>query len=111
MDEPERRRRIYEGDVFVFSPRPSMVALCEFARSLAVEAFAPLDPREAQRTLPVEQFVDIVAPLKPRFIHHPETKGLIRAVIEELGCDLTSTYMDVPRMRVVSSDGYLTAGV
>ena len=111
VPDAERRRRLFAGDLFVYSPRPSTVALCDFARALVDEAFAPLDPREAQHSLPVERFVEIVAPLKPRFIHHPRTLELERAVLTDLGCDPGRTYFDVPRMRVAAADGYLTAGV
>jgi hypothetical protein len=34
-----RRQRIYEGQIFVFTPRPSTIALCDFARELIEEAF------------------------------------------------------------------------
>ncbi len=61
--------------------------------------------------MPVEEFVKIVAPLKPRFIHHPRTKELIRNILIEFGCDLETTYQDVPRLRNATSDGYLTSGV
>ena len=63
--EDERRERIYRGGIFVFSPRASTVAFTEFARGLVEEAFAPLDPVQAQYELPVEKFVEIVAPLQP----------------------------------------------
>jgi hypothetical protein len=106
-----RRRNLYAGHVYVFSPRPATVALCDLARELIEEAFHPLDPQQAQHSLPVERFVEIVAPLKPRFIHHPRTKDLVRAVLAEAGCDLSQVYFDVPRMRVATSDGYLSAGV
>jgi hypothetical protein len=112
-DAPDdvRRHRIYDGDVFVYSPRESTRAFTEFARALIEAAFAPLDPRAAQFELPVEQFVEIVAPLQPAFIHHPESKSLIAAILDEVGCNLDKTYFDVPRMRVQAHDAYLTAGV
>ena len=106
-----RRKRLYEGQIFVFSPRPASVALCEFARTMIEEAFDGLDPRTAQFSMPVEQYVSIVAPLKPKFIHHPQTKGLLRALVEDFACDLAKTYIDVPRLRMVTHGGYLTAGV
>lgn len=109
--EEERRRWLYGGDLVVLPPRPALTALAAFARELIEEAFRPLDPLTAQRHMPVERFVDICAPLKPRFIHHPRTRGLIRDVLAEAGCDLEATYMDVPRLRMVTSDGYLTSGV
>jgi hypothetical protein len=109
--EEERRRRLYGGDLVVLSPRPALAALATFARELITEAFRPLDPLLAQRHLTVERFVEVCAPLKPRFIHHPRTRGLLRDVLTEAGCDLEATYMDVPRLRMVTSDGYLTSGV
>ena len=46
--DDERRGRLYNGQLFLFSPRPSVTALREFARRMVEEAFAPLDPRTAQ---------------------------------------------------------------
>jgi hypothetical protein len=111
LGDPERLARLYAGDLFVYSPRPSTLALTGLARQLIEEAFAPLDPQTAQESLPVERFVEIVGPLKPRFIHHPRTQELLRELLADLGCDLGKTYFDVPRMRVATSGGYLTAGV
>jgi hypothetical protein len=111
LGDEERRRRLYAGDVFVYSPRPSTRALTELARELIEEAFAPLEPQHAQDQLPVEKFVEIVGPLKPRFIHHPKTKGLLLELLRDLGMEMDKTYFDVPRMRVSTSGGYLTAGV
>jgi hypothetical protein len=109
--DDRRRQKLYGGDIFVGSPRPSTLALVDFARELIEEAFGALDPVQAQHELPVERFVEVFGPLKPRFIHHPKTKGLLRAVVEELGGDLEETYIDVPRLRGATSGGYLTAGV
>ena len=111
LDDAERRRCIYAGDIFVYSPRPSTLALTGFARELIEAAFAPLAPQHAQKSVPVERFVEIVAPLKPRFIHHPKTLQLLLALLGDFGVDLDKTYFDVPRMRVATSDGYLNAGV
>lgn len=106
-----RRKNLYNGQIFVFSPSANAITLCEFARGMIEEAFAPLDAREAQHSLPVEKYVEILAKLKPTFIHHPESKKLIQGILKESGCDLTKTYFDVPRLRTATSDGYLTAGI
>jgi hypothetical protein len=111
LSDEERRRRLYAGDLFVYSPRPSTTRLTELARQLTEEAFAPLHPEQAQHSLPVQQFVDRVAPLKPRFIHHPDTRDLLRAILADLDVELEKTYFDLPRMRVATSDNYLNAGV
>ena len=109
--DDERRRRLYDGDIFVFGPRPSTLRLIEHARGMLEDAFAGVDPRSAQYDMPVERYVEIGAELKPRFIHHETTARLITAVLEELACDLQTTYQDVPRLRMVTSDGYLTSGI
>jgi hypothetical protein len=111
MSAAERRARIFAGDVFVYSARPSTLALINFARELIEEAFAPLPPRTAQFQIPVEKFVEIFGPVKPRFIHHPRTMGLLRDVVAELGANLDEIFVDVPRLRGATSDKYLTAGV
>jgi phytanoyl-CoA dioxygenase PhyH len=111
VDDDVRRQRLYRGELFVFSPKPSSIALIEFARAMIGDAFGSKDPLTAQYEMPVEEYVAIVAPLKPSFIHHPETMKLLRVVVEEFGCDLSDTYVDVPRLRMVTSDAYLTSGV
>lgn len=110
MSEEERRRRLYDGQVFVFPSRPSSTALCEFARVMIEEAFGAITPEQAQYHMSVEEYVAIIAPLKPRFIHHPKTMELLTAVVRELGCELNQTYVDVPRLRMVTHGGYLTSG-
>jgi Phytanoyl-CoA dioxygenase (PhyH) len=111
IDDETRRQRLYRGELFVFSPRPSTLALIEFARKMIEDAFGSKDPITAQYDISVEEYVGVVAPLKPAFIHHPETMNLLRSVVQELGCDLDETYVDVPRLRMVTSDAYLTSGV
>ena len=111
LSDDVRRGRLYNGQIFVFSPRATTLALCEFARGMIEEAFESVDPRVAQYSMPVEQYVAIAAPLKPRFIHHPETRKLLRALVADFTCDLSNTYIDVPRLRMVTHGGYLTSGV
>jgi hypothetical protein len=106
-----RRKLLFDGEILVFSPRPSVTALVDFARSLIREAFGDLDPENAQHVLPVEQFVAVLTALKPKFINHPTSKELVRGILAELGCDLERTYFDVPRMRTATADAYLTSGI
>src|SRR6266576_704042 len=111
FDDEVRRQHLYEGELFVFAPRPSSVALCQFADELIRDAFGNLSPEKAQYSLPVEEYAAILSRLKPQFIHHPKSKEFIRAILNDVGCDLNKTYFDVPRMRTSTSDGYLTTGI
>jgi hypothetical protein len=106
-----RRQALFRGHLLVYSPRPSTLALCSFARELIREAFKPLQPEEAQHALPVEQYAAILAQLKPLFINHPESKRHLQQILTELGCDPEKSYFDVPRMRTATSGGYLTTGI
>ena len=85
--------------------------LVQFARGLIEEAFHPLDPETAQHELEVQRYVDILAKLKPTFIHHDECKRLLADIIADIGEDPEQTYFDVPRLRSSTSDGYLTSGI
>jgi hypothetical protein len=111
VDDQVRRQLLYDGQLFVYSPRPSSIALCQLADELIRDAFGNLSPEKAQYSLPVEEYAAILSRLKPQFIHHPKSKECIRAILNDLGCDLSKTYFDVPRMRTSTSDGYLTTGI
>jgi hypothetical protein len=111
MADDQRRDALYAGQLFVYSPRQTSLVLTEFAREIICEGFHNSDPTLAQFDMPVEEFVKIFAALKPIFIHHPKTKQLVREMLLEFGCDMESTYLDVPRLRGVTSDGYLASGV
>ena len=111
ISDDKRRELLYAGDLFVYSPTPSTKALVKFARGMVAEAFPGLDPEFAQFNMPVEAYAAVLAELKPKFIHHPESKKLLQGILAELGCDLQKTYFDVPRMRTSTSDNYLTTGI
>ena len=111
VDDVTRRRQLYDGEIFVFSPNTNSLALCALAREMIEEAFGSLHPLKAQYSLPVEKYVEILAELKPKFIHHPKSKEFIQEILKDFGCDLSKTYFDVPRLRSATSDNYLTSGI
>lgn len=111
LDDAARRRRLYEGQLFVYAPVPSSIALCQFADELIRKAFGNLSPEKAQYSLPVEEYAAVLSRLKPLFINHPRSKECIQGILSDFGCDLNKTYFDVPRMRTSTSDGYLTSGI
>ena len=82
--DADRRARLYQGALLVFSPRASIRALADFAREMLAEAFAPYDPRDAQFHMAVEDWVARFAPVKPAFIHHPRTRELMVDILDEL---------------------------
>jgi len=109
--DDQRRELLYDGQLFAYSPVPSAIEMCKFTQQLIRDYFGSLDPVTAQEHLPVEEYAAILADLKPKFIHHPESKKFIKGILTELGCDLEKTYFDVPRLRTATSDNYLTTGI
>jgi hypothetical protein len=111
VDDNTRRQQLYKGQLFVYSPSPSSTDLCAFAREMIQDAFGSVDPLTAQYSMPVEKYVEILAELKPKFIHHSKSKQLIQGILKEFGCDLNKTHFDVPRLRSATSNEYLTTGI
>lgn len=111
LPDEKRRHRLYGGDLFAFSAPDSAAKLAELARELSEAAFAPYDPQIAQESMPPERYVEILAELKPGFIHHPRAKELIAGMLSELGADIERTYFDVPRLRTMAHGEYLNAGL
>jgi hypothetical protein len=106
-----RRQQLYDGQLFVYSRRPSILAFVDFAKSMIEDAFGGLDPETAQDSMEVQDYADLLAKLKPAFIHHPESKRHLQGILGDFGCELDKTYFDVPRMRSSTSDNYLTTGI
>jgi hypothetical protein len=111
MTDDQRRDHLYDGQLFVYPPKETSLQFTGFAREMICEGFQCSDPTLAQFDMPVEEFVRIFAPMKPAFIHHAKTKQLIQNMLLDFGCDMDNTYLDVPRLRAVTSDAYLTSGV
>ena len=64
-----------------------------------------------QDQVPADKCAEILASLKPRFIHHPRSKEYIQGMLSEAGCDLEKTYFDVPRLRTAFPGDYLKSGI
>lgn len=111
MTDDERRAALFDGQLFVYSATKSSLAFIEFARETIKEAFGLRDPEMAQFDMPVERYAEILTNLKPSFIHHPDSKAHLQALLHEMGCDLNKTYFDVPKMRSSTSGNYLTTGI
>jgi hypothetical protein len=111
IGDAERRRRLYAGRVLLLTRFDRELKIVSHARALLEAAFPDVDPCLAQYQMSVEEFAGIFARLKPEFIHHPVSWRTIADCLIEAGCDPDTTYLDVPRLRISTSDGYLTSGV
>jgi len=111
VSDDDRRNALYAGDIFVHTGSRAIRDFVAFTWEMVEDAFGGLDPETAQYDMEVEAYAAILAQLKPRFIHHPESKRHLCAILAEHGCDPELTYFDVPRLRTSTSDDYLTTGI
>lgn len=111
MDDEARRQLLYQGHLFVYCKTPATTELIELGRAMLEAAFAPHDPQLVHRHLSVDEVASILGVMKPRFIHHPECKNLVRRILEERGLDLSKVYFDLPRMRSAYPTDFLTSGI
>ena len=73
IPDDERCQQLYDRQLFVSSPRKSILDFVGFARSI-ICAFGDLVPRTAQDRIELERYADLLGKLKPGFIHHLESK-------------------------------------
>lgn len=111
LSEELRRKAIYDGSVFVHSPSENTLGLCRLAQDMIEAAFHPLDPLRMYESMSAEGCAEILAGLKPKFIHHPKAKEYIQGLLAESGADLEKTYFDVPRLRTAFPGDYLKSGI
>ncbi|MBF9236252.1 hypothetical protein I2I05_02480 [Hymenobacter sp. BT683] len=111
LADDERRAQLYQGQLFAFQPRASVLALVNYARELTEAAFGDLDPETAQHAMSASEFDDLLATFKPEFINSARTKQLMQNLLRDFGCDPEKTYFDVPRLRSATSHDFLVSGM
>ena len=109
--DEQRRRALYDGDLFVLRPQPAAVALADIARRHLIDGFEGHDPQTAQHTMAVEAYAAVLSQVKPAFIHDVRCKRLISELVEQAGADPDLVYFDVPRLRSATAQQYLTTGI
>ena len=110
LDDAQRRRRLYAGEVIVYTSLAEVAAFAAFTRDLVLEVLGA-DPTTVHERLSNEEIADILIELKPRFIHHPESIDHVRKITEALGCSADELHADVPKLRTAFPDGGLTTGI
>ncbi len=111
IGDDDRRESLFSGNFFLYTDIGGADALADHAKELIAEAFGGLDPERAQYEMDVEEFIRRVEPLKREFTNGQRTKELCQQFAVDLGTDPERTYFDIPRLRVIPADQFLTAGV
>ena len=110
INDGQRRQLLFEGNFVVYGKSTALTKLVEYANSLVRSVFGD-EPETAQYRMTVKEFIELASPLKSKFTNSNITKELIKEILNEFQCDPEKTYFDVPRLRIVTSDNFLTSGV
>ncbi|MGH3876916.1 MAG: hypothetical protein ACRDSK_07740 [Actinophytocola sp.] len=111
FDDEERRRRLFAGDVIVYTHVPEIAAFAEFTRGLITEVFAPDEPTAVHTRRSKDELADLLIDFKPKFIHHPESIAHVRKVVSALGVGAEQIHADVPKLRTAFPAGGLNTGI
>ena len=111
FDDAERRRRLFGGDVLVYTHVPEVAAFAAYTREMITELFAPHDPLSIQTVYSPEELADLLIEFKPRWIHDPRSMDHVRAIARALGCEPAKIHADVPKLRTAFPQGGLSTGI
>lgn len=111
IDDDARRESLFRGDFHLYTGIGGANALADHAKDLIGQAFEGMDPERAQYEMDVDEFIRRVEPLKHEFTNGEKTKSLCQQFAVDFGVDPERTYFDIPRLRVIPADQFLTAGV
>ena len=111
FDDAERRRRLYGGDVLVYTQVPEVAAFAAYTREMITELFAPHDPISIQTVYSPEELADLLIEFKPRWIHDPRSMEHVRTIARALGCEPGNIHADVPKLRTAFPEGGLSTGI
>jgi hypothetical protein len=111
LTDPQRRRRLFEGDIFIFSNLRACSAICRHAMDTLCDVFETDSPETAYLNLPVQEFVRRVEAVKNRFTNGLRSKELLQEYAIETGSNPQDYYFLAPAIRIVPNYDYLHAGV
>ncbi len=101
--DEERRRNLYTGDLYVYSPNAATLEFSRFTREVIEAYFGERDPEHAQFDMPVTDYAELLGRLKPHFIHHEGSVSRLSEALHALGCAPDKTYFEVPKLRSSTS--------
>lgn len=108
VPEPERRRLLFAGDLFVYSPRPSSRAIAAATQELLEELLGP-DAIWAQQHMSEDEFKSRFASIAQKLSHVlPEVAS---ALVTDFGCDAGTTYVGAPSIAATTGMGFIAHGL
>src|SRR5579871_2940340 len=91
ISERERRSSLFDGDFFVYGPKPSTRALSDYAAS-TIEQMLGAEPPSAQQRMSESEFSILFNVALRNFRHRESVMALVQSLVSDFGCDPTVTY-------------------
>ena len=108
VPDRDRRRSLFAGDLFVYNPRPSTLALAAAARALLEQVLGP-DPAFAQQRCSEPEFSALFNAAARNLSQI--VLQLAGAVAVDLGCDAATTFVGAPSLVATTGMGFLAHGL
>jgi hypothetical protein len=105
------RQTLYDGNFVVLTRLKAVTEFVEHTRAQLTELFKPHDPERAHEHFDAAEMARMLGEWKPRFIHSPRSKNLVRAIVQEARFPASTTFYDVPKPRTAFPVGHLTTGI
>jgi len=110
FSDDERRSSVFNGDFFVYHPRPSTVALRDYARDV-IEQMLGVEPSWAQQRMSETEFSVLFNVALRNFSRSHLVLELVSALVSDLGCDPSATYISRPELTAITGQGFLAHGL
>lgn len=110
ITDGERRSSVFAGDFFVYGPRPTTMALCDYARD-AIEQMLGVEPSWAQQRMTETEFSILFKVALRNFSRRQAVMNLVTSIVSDLGCDPSETYMSYPELTAMTGQGFLAQGI
>ena len=111
LSVPELRQSVYDGNVVVLTTLRSVGSFVDYIREQLLDLFAPYEPEYTHEHIDTTEMAKLLDGWKPRFMHSPRSKEVVRAIIREAGFPTGETHYDVPKPRTSFPAGHLTTGI
>ena len=106
--EPERRRSLFAGDLFVYSPRASTRAIASATQEVLEELLGP-DAIWAQQRMGEDEFTERFMAAAAELSHVlPEVAS---ALVTDFGSDADTTYVGTPSLAAATGMGFIAHGL
>jgi hypothetical protein len=108
--DAERRSSVFDGDFFVYGPRPTTMALRDFARD-SIEQMLGAEPSWAQQRMTETEFSVLFKVALRNFSRRQAVMSLMASIVSDFGCDPSTTYMSCPELTAITGQGFLAQGI